>query len=87
MKKWLVGGAAAIVCIVAACIGVVVYTFSQIPQNTPSIGIIGGADGPTVAFITWKSGLNWVLLTGGILILLILLLVAGVAIYKSRKKA
>ena len=86
MKKWLIGGAAAIVCILAACIGIVVYTFSQIPQNMPSIGIIGGADGPTVSFIVWDSGLNGVLLAGGALILLIILLVAGVAVYKSRKK-
>lgn len=87
MKKWLIGGAAAIVCILAACIGIVVYTFSQIPQNMPSIGIIGGADGPTVSFIVWDSGLNGVLLAGGALILLIVLLVAGVAVYKSRKES
>lgn len=86
MKKWLIGGAIAIVCILAVCTCMVVYTLSQIPQNMPSIGIIGGADGPTVSFIVWDSGLNGVLLTGGALILLIILLVAGVAVYKSRKK-
>lgn len=87
MKKWLIGGAVAIVCILAVCTGMVVYTFSQIPQNTPSIGIIGGADGPTVTFITQTSGLDLVVWLGGALILLILLLVAGVAIYKSRRKS
>lgn len=86
MKKWLIGGAVAIVCVLAVCGGIVMYTFLQVPLSAPSIGIIGGADGPTVTFITWTSGLDWVLLTGGILILLILLLVAGVAVYKSRKK-
>ncbi len=86
MKKWLIGGAIAIVCVLAVCIGIVVYTFS-LTSTVPSIGIIGGADGPTVSFIVWNSGVNGVLLTGGILILLIILLVAGVAIYKSRKKA
>lgn len=86
MKKWVIGGAIAIVCIVAACIGIVVYTFSQIPQNTPSIGIIGGADLPTAQFVLWR-GLRPVLLTGGGLIVLILLLVVGVAVYKSRRKA
>ena len=87
MKKWLLGGAVAIVCILAVCTGMVRYTFSKIPQNTPSIGIIGGADGPTVTFITWTSGLDLVVWLGGALILLILLLVAGVAIYKSRRKS
>lgn len=87
MKKWLIGGAVAIVCILAFCTGMVIYTFSKILQNTPSIGIIGGADGPTVAFITWTSGLDLVVWLGGALILLILLLVAGVAIYKSRRKS
>ncbi len=87
MKKWLLGGAVAIVCILAVCTGMVMYTFSKIPQNTPSIGIIGGADGPTVTFITWTSGLDLVVWLGGALILLILLLVAGVAIYKSRRKS
>ena len=86
MKKWVIDGAIAIVCILAVCTCIVVYTLSQIPQNTPSIGIIGGADGPTVSFILWNSGLNGVLLAGGALILLIILLIAGVAIYKSRKK-
>ena len=86
MKKWLIGGAIAIVCVLAVCIGIVVYTF-YLTSTVPSIGIIGGADGPTVSFIVWNSGVNGVLLTGGILILLIILLVAGVAIYKSRKKA
>lgn len=85
MKKWMIGGAVAIVCVLAACIGIVVYTFSQIPQNTPSIGIIGGADLPTAQFVLW-TGSRPVLFTGGALILLIILLVAGVAVYKSRKK-
>lgn len=86
MKKWVIGGAIAIVCILAVCTCIVVYTLSQIPSTVPSIGIIGGADGPTVSFILWNSGLNGVLLAGGALILLIILLIAGVAIYKSRKK-
>lgn len=87
MKKWLIGGAAAIICILAVCVGIVMYTFSQVPKNMPSIGIIGGADGPTAMFILWKSGLDSVLLIGGVLILLIILLVAGVAVYKSRRKS
>lgn len=86
MKKWVIGGAIAIVCILAVCTCIVVYTLSQIPSTVPSIGIIGGADLPTAQFVLWK-GLRPVLLTSGGLIVLILLLVVGVAVYKSRKKA
>lgn len=86
MKKWLIGGAIAIVCILAVCTCIVVYTLSQIPSTVPSIGVIGGADLPTAQFVLWR-GLRPVLLTSGGLIVLILLLVAGVAVYKSRRKA
>lgn len=48
--------------------------------------VIGGADLPTAQFVLWR-GLRPVLLTSGGLIVLILLLVAGVAVYKSRRKA
>ena len=85
MKKWLIGGAIAIVCILAVCTCIVMYTLSQIPSTVPSIGMIGGADLPTAQFVLWR-GLRPVLMTGGALILLIILLIAGVAIYKSRKK-
>lgn len=85
MKKWVIGGAIAIVCILAVCTCIVVYTLSQIPSTVPSIGVIGGADLPTAQFVLWR-GLRPVLLTSGGLIVLILLLVAGVAVYKSRKK-
>lgn len=86
MKKWLIGGAIAIVCILAVCTCIVMYTLSQIPSTVPSIGIIGGADLPTAQFVLWR-GLRPVLLTSGGLIVLILLLVAGVAVYKGRRKA
>lgn len=86
MKKWLIGGAIAIVCILVVCTCIVVYTLSQIPSTVPSIGIIGGADLPTAQFVLWR-GLRPVLLTSGGLIVLILLLVVGVAVYKSRRKA
>lgn len=86
MKKWVIGGAIAIVCILAVCTCIVVYTLSQIPSMVPSIGIIGGADLPTAQFVLWR-GLRPVLLTSGGLIVLILLLVVGVAVYKSRRKA
>lgn len=86
MKKWLIGGAIAIVCILAVCTCIVVYTLSQIPSTVPSIGIIGGADLPTAQFVLWR-GLRPVLLTSGGLIVLILLLVSGVAVYKSCRKA
>lgn len=85
MKKWVIGGAIAIVCILAVCTCIVMYTLSQIPSTVPSIGIIGGADLPTAQFVLWR-GLRPVLLTSGGLIVLILLLVAGVAVYKSRRK-
>lgn len=85
MKKWVIGGAIAIVCILAVCTCIVMYTLSQIPSTVPSIGMIGGADLPTAQFVLWR-GLRPVLLTSGALILLIILLIAGVAIYKSRKK-
>lgn len=86
MKKWVIGGAIAIVCILAVCTCIVMYTLSQIPSTVPSIGIIGGADLPTAQFVLWR-GLRPVLLTSGGLIVLILLLVVGVAVYKSRRKA
>lgn len=86
MKKWVIGGAIAIVCILAVCTCIVVYTLSQIPSTVPSIGIIGGADLSTAQFVLWR-GLRPVLLTSGGLIVLILLLVVGVAVYKSRRKA
>ena len=86
MKKWVIGGAIAIVCILAVCTCIVVYTLSQIPSTVPSIGIIGGADLPTAQFVLWR-GLRPVLLTSGGLIVLILLLGVGVAVYKSRRKA
>lgn len=86
MKKWVIGGAIAIVCILAVCTCIVVYTLSQIPSTVPSIGVIGGADLPTAQFVLWR-GLRPVLLTSGGLIVLILLLVVGVAVYKSRRKA
>ena len=38
-----------------------------------SIGIIGGADGPTAIFISGKTGANWFNLYGLILVLLLLL--------------
>lgn len=86
MKKWVIGGVIAIVCILAVCTCIVVYTLSQIPSTVPSIGMIGGADLPTAQFVLWR-GLRPVLLTSGGLIVLILLLVVGVAVYKSRRKA
>lgn len=86
MKKWVIGGAIAIVCILAVCTCIVMYTLSQIPSTVPSIGMIGGADLPTAQFVLWR-GLRPVLLTSGGLIVLILLLVVGVAVYKSRRKA
>ena len=85
MKKWLIGGIVAIVCVLAVCTGIVTYTLS-LSSTVPSMGIIGGADFPTAQFVLWTK-LRPVLLTGGTLILLIILLVAGVAVYKSRKKA
>ena len=85
MKKWLIGGAIAMVCVLAVCVGIVVYTFS-LTSTVPSIGMIGGADLPTAQFVLWR-GLRPVLLTSGGLIVLILLLVSGVAVYKSCRKA
>ena len=54
MKKWLIGGAIAIVCILAVCTCIVVYTLSQIPSTVQSIGMIGGADLPTAQFVLWR---------------------------------
>ena len=85
MKKWLIGGIVAIVCVLAVCTGIVTYTLS-LSSTVPSMGIIGGADLPAAQFVLWTE-LRPVLLTSGALILLIILLVAGVAVYKSRKKA
>ena len=35
------------------------FTFSLYPNESASIGIIGGADGPTAIFVTGSSGFDW----------------------------
>ena len=60
----VVGGLLVVVCAVLP----LVFT-----QASPSMGIIGGADGPTVIVVANSTGLNWDVLIG------IILLIAGTA--------
>ena len=52
-------------------------------SESASIGIIGGADGPTAIFVT--SNINWLYACGFICIIVIAILVA-LFIYRNKKK-
>ena len=49
-------------------------------RETASIGIIGGADGPTAIFVT--SGANWLSILGAIVVAILV----AVLIYRNKKK-
>ena len=52
-------------------------------KEAASIGIIGGADGPTAIFIT--SGINWQTIFGILGVIVVAILVV-VLIYRNKKK-
>ena len=49
-------------------------------NKAASIGIIGGADGPTAIFVT--TGINWMRILGVIVVAIL----AAVIIYRNKKK-
>ena len=52
-------------------------------SESASIGIIGGADGPTAIFVT--SNINWMYVCGFVVIIVVAILVA-LFIYRNKKK-
>ena len=52
-------------------------------SESASVGIIGGADGPTAIFVT--SNINWLYVCGFIGIIVVAILVA-LFIYRNKKK-
>ena len=72
MKKWLA--------IIVAAIGIILSGFgiSAKYKGAASVGIIGGADGPTAIIVVGGFGF-------GIILLGIVLVVAGVLIYRKIK--
>lgn len=77
MKKW--------VAVIVAAIGIVLAGFgiSAKIKGAASIGIIGGADGPTAIFVAGKVGDGFSL---GIILLGILLILLGILVYRKMKK-
>jgi len=72
MKKWLA--------VIVAVIGIILAGFgiSTKMKGAASIGIIGGADGPTAIFVGGGFGF-WIMLFG------IIMVVAGIFIYRKIK--
>lgn len=77
MKKWLA--------VIVAAVGVILVGFgiSTKIKGAASVGIIGGADGPTAIFVAGKVGDGFSL---GIILLGIILVIIGVLIYRKIKK-
>ena len=77
MKKWIA--------VIVAVIGIILAGFgiSAKIKGASSVGIIGGADGPTAIFVAGKVGDGFSL---GIILLGIILVIVGVLIYRKTKK-
>lgn len=77
MKKWFI--------VTVAAIGIILAGFgiSAKMKGAASIGIIGGADGPTAIFVAGKVSDGFSL---GIIILGILLILLGILVYRKIKK-
>ena len=77
MKKWIV--------VIIAILGIILAGFgiSAKIKGAASVGIIGGADGPTTVFVAGNVG---DLFSIGVIIVGIILVVAGVVIYRKNKK-
>ena len=83
MKKWVIGGALAIVGILAVCTGINLY---MVFHAAPLAPIIGGMDLETALFLTERSR-RIVWFAGGLLILLVIALTAiKAAAHKRRGK-
>ena len=77
MKKLLIA-----VIIVLAVALLIFLAFGLSMQNKASVGIIGGADGPTAIFVT---GSVLTTLTPVIAIILIAAVVIGIVLHKKKK--
>ena len=77
MKKWFA--------MIIAILGIILAGFgiSAKMKGAASVGIIGGADGPTAIFVAGNVG-NGVSI--GVILIGIMLVVAGVLIYRKMKK-
>ena len=77
MKKWIA--------VIVAAIGIILAGFgiSVKIKGAASVGIIGGADGPTAIFVAGKVGDGFSL---GIILLGILLILLGILVYRKMKK-
>ena len=77
MKKWIA--------VIVAVIGIILAGFGIRAKikGASSVGIIGGADGPTAIFVAGKVDDGFSL---GIILLGIILVIIGVLIYRKIKK-
>lgn len=77
MKKW--------VALIIAVLGIILAGFgiSAKIKGAASVGIIGGADGPTAVFVAGNVGDG---VSIGVILIGIFLVVAGVLIYRKMKK-
>ena len=77
MKKWFA--------LIIAVLGIILAGFgiSSKMKGTASVGIIGGADGPTAIFVAGNVGDG---VSIGVILIGIMLVVAGVLIYRKMKK-
>ena len=77
MKKWIV--------VIIAILGIILAGFgiSAKIKGAASVGIIGGADGPTTVFVAGNVG---DLFSIGVIIVAIILVVAVAIIYRKIKK-
>ena len=64
--------------------GMLLGTFRWTPGESASIGIIGGADGPTAIFVTTRTGFDWALLLAAAV--LALCIIAFLRLRNCRKK-
>ena len=64
----------------AAYFAVIFLQFRLSPAESASVGIIGGADGPTAIFVASQARIGWLLLP------VFLFAVSGIALMVRRKK-
>ena len=64
--------------------GMLLGTFRWTPGESASIGIIGGADGPTAIFVTANTGFDWALLLAAAV--LALCIIAFLRLRNCRKR-
>lgn len=65
---------------------VMVINLFKVKQEASSIGIIGGADGPTAIFVTRKTGLPGLSRGGFLLLMLVMTITLWIIKLRSNKK-